>query len=364
MKRFTGLSAVLLKEESTEMNGTMRALRYLEPGVVKVQEMPIPQPNEGEVLLKVDRCGICGSDVHGYLGLTGRRIPPMTLGHEFSAIVAETRPDTKKFAVGDKVVVQPIHFCGTCVNCKQGLTNMCLNKRFFGVLTVDGAMAEYIAVPEKLLYRVPQGVGGSVAALTEPYAVAYGSVKKAGDLGGKTVLIIGAGAIGLCILQMVLLQKPKMIVMCDLSDKRLENAKHMGANETINPKTENYLEKIEKLTDGLMMDISFEAVGVEATANQSIKALKVGGTAMWVGMSQKEMTINMQDIVCSARAVIGSFNYTHKEFGEVVDLLGQGGMQASELISEEVGLEGVLQALQNLHDHPDDYIKILIDPQK
>lgn len=345
------------------MAGTMRALRYLEPGVVKVEQIPIPQPQEGEVLLKVTHCGICGSDVHGYLGLTGRRTPPMTLGHEFAAEVAETTPGATRFSVGDRVVVQPIHFCGTCVNCKQGLTNMCLNKRFFGVLTVDGAMAEYIAVPEKLLYPMPENMSSSVAALTEPYAVAYGSVKKAGDLGGKSVMIIGAGTIGLCILQMVLLQKPKLVVMCDLSDKRLENSQQMGADETINPKKEDYLDRVEKLTDGLMMDITFEAVGVEATANQSIKALKVGGKAMWVGMSQKEMTINMQDIVCSAREVVGSFNYTYQEFGEVVDLLAEGNMKASDLISAEVGLDGVLEALQNLHRQPDDYVKVLVNPQ-
>ena len=110
----------------------MKALRYLGSRKLEVQELPVPEPAKGEVLIKVMACGICGSDVHGYLGLTGRRIQPMTMGHEFCGEVAKLGTSTNKFKVGDKVIVQPIHFCGECVNCKRGLTMLCLNKRFFG----------------------------------------------------------------------------------------------------------------------------------------------------------------------------------------------------------------------------------------
>lgn len=134
----------------------MRSLCYTGPNQLELREAPKPEPKEGEVLLRVRACGICGSDVHGFLGLTGRRLPPMTMGHEFSAEVAQLGPATGKFKVGDGVVVQPIHFCGHCVNCRNGMTNMCLNKEFFGVLDKDGAMAEYVAVPEKLLYPLPR----------------------------------------------------------------------------------------------------------------------------------------------------------------------------------------------------------------
>lgn len=340
----------------------MRALRYFGPGTMQVQEQPTPKPQANEVLLKVRACGICGSDVHGSLGITGRRIPPMTMGHEFSAEVVELGNSVTSIQVGDGVIVQPIHFCGNCVNCRQGLTNMCLDKRFFGVLTVDGAMAEYVAVPEKLLYSLPPSLSYEVGALTEPYAVAYGAVKKAGELKGQNVLIVGAGTIGLCILQIVRLQQPKKIVVCDLSDTRLKTAANLGADITIHPGREEYLQVVTDCTDGEMIDTSFEAVGVEATANQSIRALKIGGTAVWVGMSQKEMQINMQDIVCSARRVIGSFNYTHKEFGEVVQLMGTGKMKSAALISQIVPLEDGPQAIQRLIQHPDQYIKIILDP--
>ncbi len=340
----------------------MKALKYLAPGKLEVQEEAKPVPREKEVLLKVKACGICGSDVHGYLGLTGRRIPPMTMGHEFSAEVVENGAQAARFQPGDGVVVQPINFCGTCVNCRKGLTNMCLNKKFFGVLTENGAMAEYLSVPEKLLYPLPAGSTYEAGALSEPYAVAYGSVKKAGELTGKNVLIVGAGTIGLCILQIVMLHHPKKVIVSDLSDSRLAKAKQFAPCETVNPAKQDYMERIRGITDGSMIDVSFEAVGVEATANQSIKCLAIGAKAVWVGMSQKEMTINMQDIVCSARTVIGSFNYTHEEFGEVVELLGTGKLNWQLLISAKVGLEEAPEAFKALHERPDDFLKVIIEP--
>lgn len=342
----------------------MKALRFLGPEKFEIQDVVKPSPKAGEVLLKVRACGICGSDVHGYLGLTGRRIPPMTMGHEFAAEVEEAGAGVAAWKKGDGAVVQPINFCGECGFCGQGLTNMCQNKKFFGVLAVDGALAEYVSVPEKLLYKLPEGCGYEVGALTEPYAVAYGSLVKSGSLKDLTVMIIGAGAIGLCILQLAKLHNPKKLIVCDLSDARLETARKMGADAVINPKEEEYLKAVERLTGGKMLDMSIEAVGVQATANQSIKSIKVGGVSVWVGMSQKEMTINMQDIVCSAREIRGSFNYTHAEFGEVVELLGGGKVDAKSLISEVVSLEEAPEAFKALHAHPEKYIKILIDPTK
>ncbi len=342
----------------------MKALRFLGPERLEIQQMERPAPGEGEALLRVRGCGICGSDVHGWLGKTGRRIPPMTMGHEFAAEVVACGPGVVNSKPGDRVVVQPINFCGHCANCVAGLTNMCLNKKFFGVLTVDGALAEYVCVPEKLLYRLPESCAYAVGAMAEPYAVAYGSVKKAGDIRGKDVLIIGAGMIGLCILQLVKLENPGRVIVADLSDNRLATARQLGADFVINTRNEDAVEAISRITGGAMLDLSIEAVGVEPTANLSIKALKVSGTAVWVGMSQREMTINMQDIVCFARNVLGSFNYTHAEFGEVVEILGSGKLATDALLSKVVSLEEAPQAFRDLLEQPDALIKIVVDPSK
>ncbi|MCD8363552.1 MAG: alcohol dehydrogenase catalytic domain-containing protein [Lachnospiraceae bacterium] len=340
----------------------MRALRYLGPEKLEVQEVPKPEPKEGEVLVKVKGCGICGSDVHGYYGLTGRRIPPMTMGHEFSGEIEALGEGVTQHKVGDRVIVQPINFCGHCENCKKGLTMLCLNKKFFGVLTTDGAMAEYVAVPEKLLYPVPDNSNCYIGALAEPYAVGYGAVLKAGDLEGKTVLVIGAGTIGACVLQLVKMKNPGKLIVSDLSDARLQNALALGADAVINTKKEDYMEAIAKLTDGGMIDTSIECVGVESSANQSVKCLKVGGTAVWVGMSQKEMTLNMQDVVCSARKVLGSFNYTHEEFGQVAEIVTSGKMATDKLITKVVSLEEAVDVFPDIRKRPDDYMKVIIDP--
>lgn len=340
----------------------MKALRYLGPEELRVEEVNMPQPGPGEVLIRVRACGICGSDVHGYLGLTGRRIAPMTMGHEFCGEVAELGPGAGKFAVGDLVIVQPIHFCGECANCRRGLTMLCLNKRFYGVLTVDGAMAEYVAVPEKLLYPLPENSTPYTGALVEPYAVAYGAVEKAGDLTGQTVLIIGAGTIGACMLQLVKLKNPGRVIVSDLSSARLETARKLGADQVINPAKEDFMEAVERLTDGEMIDTSIECVGVQASANQSVKCLKVGGTAVWVGMSQKEMTINMQDIVCLARKVLGSFNYTHEEFGRVAEIVTSGRLATDLLVSRVVSLEQAAGLFPEIHSSPEAYLKVIIDP--
>lgn len=342
----------------------MKALRFLAPYQLAVEEVPTPVPAAGECLLRVRACGICGSDPHGYTGKTGRRLPPMTMGHEFSAEVAAVGEGVTKFRPGDRVIPQPINFCGECENCRQGLTMLCLNKKFFGVLDTDGAMAEYVSVPEKLLYPMPEGITYYQGALAEPYAVTYGAYKKAGGLKDQIVLIIGAGTIGDCMLQLVLLDQPKMVIVADLSDPRLDIARSLGATHTINTGKVDALEEIRRLTGGHMVDVSFECCGVEPTANLSIKSLKIAGSSYWIGMNQKEMTLNMQDIVCSARNVYGSFNYTHQEFGETVQILGSGKMASDRLISKVVSLEEAPQAFEDLLNKPDEFLKIIIDPTK
>jgi 2-desacetyl-2-hydroxyethyl bacteriochlorophyllide A dehydrogenase len=341
----------------------MKALRYLGPGQLAVQDVPAPTISENEVLVKVMACGICGSDVHGYLGLTGRRTAPMTMGHEFSGQIVESGSLTRTFNKGDKVVVQPLNFCGECANCRQGNTNMCLNGKLFGVLAVDGAMAELIAVPGKLLFKLPEGCSYEEGAMAEPFAVAFGAIKKAGSLKNKKVLIVGAGTIGLCILELVKLQNPKLIIVSDLSDVRLKLAQELGADRTINPWKEDYLDGVTRFTGGTMVDVSIEAVGVAATVNQAIKSLKKMGTCLWVGNSAREIEINMQEVVTRALKIYGTYIYTHGEFGEVIDILGTGRLMTEKLISTTVSLQEAPVAFKALHEQPDSFIKILVNPQ-
>lgn len=340
----------------------MKALRYLGPGQLAVQEIPDPTISANDVLIKVMACGICGSDVHGYLGLTGRRTAPMTMGHEFSGQIVKTGELVKSFKEGDKVIVQPLNFCDECINCLQGNTNMCLKSKLYGVMAVDGAMAEFLAVPEKLLFKLPEACSFEVGAMTEPFAVAHGALKKLGSLQDKTVLIVGIGTIGQCLLQLVKLQNPKSIIVSDLSDSRLKIAQELGTDATINPGKENYLEVVKKLTGGDMVDVSIEAVGIGVTVNQAIKSLKRMGVCLWVGNSAKGIEIDMQEIVTSALKIIGTYIYTHAEFGEVIDIMGTGKLTAEKLVSKVISLEEAPDAFRALHEQPDSFIKVIINP--
>lgn len=340
----------------------MKALRYLGPFRLRLEQVPMPDMEPDSCLVRVRACGICGSDVHGYTGKTGRRVPPMTMGHEFSGEIVAVGREVSGFSPGDRVIPQPIQFCGTCQRCQQGMTMLCRNRKFFGVMDVDGAMAEYVSVPARYLYRMPTGVSFPVGAMAEPYAVAYSAVKKAGDLKGKRVLITGAGTIGLCLLQLVLAQKPELVMVSDLSEPRLATARELGATATVNPASRDFLEAVAAATQGAMMDVSFEAVGVSATANQSLDALGETGTAVWVGNNQPTVTVNMQNIVTQGKRILGTYTYTHEEFGQLVDRLAA--LDAEELISRVIPLEQAAEAFEALLNRPDDYIKIIIDPSQ
>ena len=175
----------------------MKALVYEGPNKLNYTDVPDVSPAKEEVKLRIRACGICGSDVAGYQGLTGRRLEPMIMGHEFCGEVTECAEGVKNLKPGDLVAVYPVNFCGECEMCKKGDVHLCLNKRSYGVLAENGAFAEYLCVPEKCCFPVAEGVSPVIGSLMEPLAVAYRGVGHLGDLTGKSVFLAGTGTIGL-----------------------------------------------------------------------------------------------------------------------------------------------------------------------
>ena len=255
----------------------MKALFYVGDKKMEIREIPRPEPGAGEYLIEVKANGICGSDFEGYLGKTGRRTPPMIMGHEFSGVVAQA-PAGGKYAVGQKVVVFPKPYCGECEFCKKGLVNVCPAGICMGVLDFNGSMCEYVVLEEK--YLLPfENISFTEASLTEPLAVAYRSVYKISDqelADADFILVIGAGTIGLLSLALLKYRNAKKVIVSDATTFRLEVAKQMGADFVINPRTENFNERIAEITGGNGCDYSFEAVGIQATAQNSLESLKIG----------------------------------------------------------------------------------------
>lgn len=339
---------------------TMKALLYTAPKTLEILDISKPEVGPGEVLVKILASCICGSDVHGWFGTNGRRTAPMVMGHEFSARVEALGEGVKNLAVGDVVAVQPCWSCFDCSYCKAGKNHICPNKRFLGVFSNNGGMQEYISVLEKYCFRLPDGMEPRVGALVEAFAVSYAAIKKAGDLRGKNVLIIGGGTIGLLALVAANLQDPKQIVVSDLSAKRLDIAKKFGATDVINSQTENFDTRVRELFGEEGADVTIEAVGIEATANQAISATASGGISVWIGNNQKNITVDMQEIVTREIIVKGTYIYTHEEFGEALNMLPKLDLDLFLSQCMEISLDEAEAMFKALADDPEKCLRSII----
>ncbi len=338
----------------------MKALVYLGPNQMEYKDVADVTPKADEVKVDVKSCGICGSDVHGYLGLTGRRTEPMAMGHEFSGQVSEVGGGVKSFKPGDRVAVYPVDFCGECDMCGQGQYQLCKDKRQFGVLEVDGAFADSICVPEKCCFPLKEDVSFDIASLVEPFAVALHGVRHAGDVAGKNVLVEGAGTIGLLALSSLKLLGAGKVIVSDINETRLGVAKAMGADETVNPTVGDFEQNIAGMTGGKGADIAIEAVGSAITVQQASKALRFGGTAIWLGNNKPMIEMNMQEVVTREQKVYGSFLYTLDDFRQVIEWINAGKANVDALVSKTAPMsEGVFYFEKLAHD-PEDLIKVVL----
>lgn len=247
---------------------------------------PVREPGRSDVVIRIVRSSICGSDLHIYKGKHPSVTLPCTIGHEMSGDVVETGSDVHRFKPGDRVVVEPIIYCEVCEECRKGNYSQC-EKVGFTYRNGDGAMADFIVVPEKIVYHMPDDMTYAEGALIEPLAVAAHAVKRADIQLGDSVLITGAGAIGLLTSALCRLRGASKIIVSDLQDHKLEMAKEFGATHVVNPQKEDFHEAIHKLTHGKGVDRAFECVGLEATLSQVIKSLKKNGLATMVGIFEK-----------------------------------------------------------------------------
>jgi L-iditol 2-dehydrogenase len=331
----------------------MKALMYKAAGVVELEDIEQPVPFEDESLIKVRAVGICGSDFEGFLGKTGRRTPPMIMGHELCGTV-EIPAAKSRFKKGDTVVVQPKLYCGNCSFCRQGLTNLCSGAEFFGVMSKNGGMAEYLAVPERCLHRVKEGFGAQKACLTEPLAVAYRAAHQVPEnilRRAEYTLLVGAGTIGLLILQVIKLRGARNIIVSDLADYRLDIALQLGADFRINPRKEDFLARIQEITSNRMADVAFEAVGFGASVSQVHSALKNRGTVVWVGLAQQMIEISMHRVVTSELNVRGSFLYSEEDFINSLKLIESDEIRLDSIITRSMGLEEGAEAFKNLQNN-------------
>lgn len=282
----------------------MQALVYTTPGQVELREWNEPTPRYGEVLLRVRAAAICGSDLHGFLGHSKIRVPPMVMGHEFAGDIIELGPGVTGLAVGDRVTVQPILGCGQCRDCHEGHTNSCANRRLMGG-QLQGAFAERIAVPQHVVYRLPDHVSYEEAALTEPLANGIHMARLA-PARYEDVVIIGAGTLGLMALQAYRLMGARRVVLLDTAPNRLEVARKLGADATFNPASEQSSAIYEAL-GGARPKIVVDAVGRSVTRRQALELLAPRGTAVMLGLVDQETSFDVLAAINREIRIQGSY---------------------------------------------------------
>ena len=342
----------------------MKALLHTGPLVLDFTDVPAPEVGPDDVLVRVRAVGICGSDVHGYTGETGRRIPPLVMGHEAAGIVERVGAHVTGFAPGDRVCFDSTVYCNACEACRAGQVNRCARRQVLGVSVPafrrHGAMAEFVAVPHWIVAHVPEGMSLTEAALLEPVAIAVHAASRAEIEAGATVAVVGAGTIGLFVLQAAKLKGAAQVLVSDLSDHRLGLARRLGADVTVNAREEDFTARVQAETDGRGADVTFEVVGLGATLRQAIAATRMGGTVVLVGNLTPTVEIPAQEVVARELTLRGTYAAT--EYRACIGLVATGTIDVRPLVSETLPLADGQAAFDRLHAGTEDLVKIVLEP--
>ncbi len=343
----------------------MKALLLSEYNQLDIADLPAPVPGVDEILVRVAACGICGSDVHGYDGTSGRRIPPIVMGHEAAGVVAAAGSGVTKFKPGDRVTFDSTVYCGQCEFCLQGDINLCNNRQVIGVSCGDfrraGAFAEYVVVPQRITYHLPEELEFQEAAMLEAVSVALHAVRVSEMKGGETALVIGAGMIGLLTLQAAKAAGASQVLIADIDRSRLERAEKLGADATLLLSGTELVEEILRRTGGRGVDLVLEAVGRDETIAASIASVRKGGTVTLIGNISPQVKIPLQVVVSRQIRLQGSCA-SSGEYPEAMELLANGKIKVKSLITAVAPLSDGPSWFARLHAGEPNLMKVVLDP--
>jgi L-iditol 2-dehydrogenase len=303
---------------------------------LEIEDRPVPTPNADEVLVKVAACGICGSDIHGMDGSTGRRRPPIVMGHEAAGVVAGVGGSVQGWTEGDRVTFDSTIYCGTCWFCCRGHVNLCDNRRVLGVscdeYRRDGAFAEYVAVPQRILYRLPDAVSFEQGAMVEPLSVALHAVNRTRVRLDDTAVVVGAGMIGLLVIQALRVAGCGQILAVDLDPRRLDLACTLGADAGLRPDQVDVPAEVLRRTGGRGADLAYEVVGISTTVKTAVACLRKGGQLALVGNLSPHVDLPLQAAVTRELTLHGSCA-SCGEYPACLDLMARGAIDVGPLIS-------------------------------
>ena len=342
----------------------MKALVLEEYNKFVLKEVEKPRIQPDEVLVRIQACSICGSDVHGMDGSTGRRIPPVIMGHEAAGIIEQVGQNVEGWKEGDRVTFDSTLYCGECEFCKRGEVNLCDNRRVFGVscgeYRFNGAFAEYAAVNQRILYKLPEEVSFLQAAMIEPLSIAVHAVRVSNIAQDQDVAVVGTGMIGLLLVQVLAAKGCRKLIAVDVDDDKLALAKRFGATHIVNSKGDA-VKEIFDITQGRGLDASFEAVGIEVTGNIAIKSLRKGGTAVLVGNLSAVESLPVQAIVTRQLSVLGSCA-SAGEYDECIQLIAEKKVDVEAFVSASAPLDKGAEWFKRLYAKEPGLMKVILLP--
>jgi len=335
----------------------MKALTLIDSSTFEVQDVPLPEIGAQDVLIRIHAVGICGSDIHGMDGSSGRRQPPIVMGHEAAGVVEAIGAEVTRCAVGDRVTVDSTVYCGACDNCAKGQVNLCASRQVLGVSCDDyhrdGAFAEFLAAPERIIYALPDSVSFEHAAMVEPLAIAIHAVRRVGSVDGKRVAVIGAGMIGQLILQVLKAKGASEIIAVDLAREKLELATQCGS-------TEVYLgNEIDAVSQPA--DVVFEVVGLTPTVRSAIQLCRLGGEVVLVGNLSADVDLPLQKVVTGEISLHGSCACAG-EYPECLELIASQGVNLDLLVSGTAPLVEGADWFQRLYQAEKGLMKVILKP--
>jgi L-iditol 2-dehydrogenase len=328
-------------------------------------DVPEPIPGDQDVTVHVRACGICGSDVHGMDGSSGRRIPPIVMGHEASGTVVQVGRQVTEWRVGDRVTFDSTIYCGRCTYCKTGRMNLCDDRRVLGVSCDEyrqpGAFADRVVVPSRILHRLPDGISFIQGALAEPVSIAAHAVSLAPPEPGHVAVVVGAGMIGLLLVQILKHFGCRTIVAVDLDAGRLAKSLDLGADVALDAARDDVLEQVGAVTAGRGADLSFEVVGITPTVRTAVLALAKGGRSVLVGNLSPFVELPLQAVVTRQLSLTGSAA-SAGEYPQALDMIARGSVNVDAIISAIAPLhEGPLW-FERLYAGDEGLLKVILEP--
>jgi L-iditol 2-dehydrogenase len=328
-------------------------------------EIPAPVPGDDELLIRICACGICGSDVHGYDGSTGRRLPPIVMGHEAAGVVEAVGSAVTNFRAGDRVTFDSTVSCGKCFYCLRGHINLCDHREVVGVSTSAfrrmGAFAEFVTVPARIAYPLPESMSFTHAALIEAVSVAVHAVSLTPIALDDTVVVVGAGMIGLLTMQAARLAGAGAIIVLDVDETRLDLARSLGATHTLNSRSVDLQARIMDLTSGRGADAALECVGSTAPVKLALDSVRKGGTVTLIGNVAPTIELGLQSAVTRQIRLQGSCA-SSGEYPACISMMARKAIRVEPLISAVAPLQDGPAWFHRLYEREPGLLKVVLEP--